>query len=138
MLKLLHGPDNLPASLLKDASEELAVPFCMLINLSFRNGIFPTVEKCGKVLVIPIYKSEDRTSFDNYRPISLLNSIAEVIEKIAYMSKLQIILKKMNYYAHNNLALDAENVPNMPLHILMNTFDKTWIKADLLERYTWI
>ena len=106
------------------------MPFCMLINLSFRNGIFPTVEKCGKVLVIPIYKSEDRTSFDNYRPISLLNSVAKVIEKI--------ILKKMNYYAHNNLALDVENVPNMPLHILMNTFDKTWIKADLLERYTWI
>jgi hypothetical protein len=76
------GPDNLPASLLKDASEELAMPLCMLINLSFQSGIFPTAEKCGKV--IPIHKSEDRTSFDNYRPISLLNTVSKVIEKVAY------------------------------------------------------
>ncbi|CAB4019684.1 Hypothetical predicted protein [Paramuricea clavata] len=76
------GPDNLPASLLKDASEELALPLCILVNMSFEYGTFPNAEKCGKV--IPIYKSEDRASFDNYRPISVLNTVSKVIERIAH------------------------------------------------------
>ena len=58
------------------------MPLRKLINFSFQRGVFPTAEKYGKV--IPIYKSEDRSSFDNYRPISILNTVSKVIEKIVY------------------------------------------------------
>ena len=61
------GPDNITASMLTDASAEIAVPLGILANLSFQSGIFPTTEKCAKVT--PIYKSDDRCSCDNYRPI---------------------------------------------------------------------
>ncbi|XP_057294693.1 uncharacterized protein LOC130623235 [Hydractinia symbiolongicarpus] len=76
------GVDDIPSSLVKDAAEELAPPISFLINWSFKVGTFPTAEKTAKVT--PLYKSSGkRNSFDNYRPISVLNVISKVIEKIA-------------------------------------------------------
>lgn len=76
------GIDDLPALLIKDAAEELAAPLSFLINHSFKSGIFPTIEKTAKVT--PIYKSEAKHLFSNYRPISVLNVISKVVEKIAF------------------------------------------------------
>jgi len=74
------GPDDIPASMLKDAHKELAVPLCYLVNVSLETGIFPTAEKLAKIT--PIYKSGERSTLDNYRPISILNIISKVLEKI--------------------------------------------------------
>ena len=76
------GPDNIPASMIKDAAEELAAPISFLINYSFETGTFPTAEKTAKVT--PLYKSGERNSFNNYRPISVLSVISKVAEKLAF------------------------------------------------------
>uniref|UniRef100_A0A1X7U7W7 Reverse transcriptase domain-containing protein n=1 Tax=Amphimedon queenslandica TaxID=400682 RepID=A0A1X7U7W7_AMPQE len=34
--------------------------------------------------ITPIFKSGDRTSVVNYRPISLLSSVSKVLEKLIY------------------------------------------------------
>ena len=71
------GPDNIPGTMLKDACKELATPLCHLINLS--TGIFPTNEKLAKVT--PIYKSGERSLFENYRPISVTQHIVQSFRK---------------------------------------------------------
>ena len=53
-----------------------------LTERSFKTGIFPTNEKTAKVT--PIYKSGKKYLFSNYRPISVLNVISKVVEKIAF------------------------------------------------------
>ena len=58
------GLDNIPPKLVNDAAEELASPLTILVNRSLMCGLFPNAEKVAKI--IPIYKSEDKTSFDNY------------------------------------------------------------------------
>ncbi|CAB4022891.1 Hypothetical predicted protein, partial [Paramuricea clavata] len=89
---------------------------------------------CGKVLLIPIYKSEDRTSFDNYRPISLLNSVAKVIEKIAYeqitdyLEENELLCPQQFGFRRGKCTQHAVTYLNE--HIRQN--------MDLLERYTWI
>ena len=67
--KKAAGPNNLPGTLIKDGAEELAAPLAFLINKSLPSGEFPNAEKLA--VVIPLYKSDDKSLIDNYRPISV-------------------------------------------------------------------
>jgi len=55
------------------------IPLSIAINKSMETGVFPSKLKIGKVK--SIYKSKDKHSFTNYRPISLLPSISQIYEK---------------------------------------------------------
>lgn len=56
------------------------LPILLLImNLSIRKGVFPTLWKTAKV--IPLYKSGNKKDVNNYRPISLLPIFGKVLEK---------------------------------------------------------
>ena len=65
------GPDDLPASIMKQVSNEYCIPLTHLINLSVLQGDFPSEMKLAKVL--PIYKADNHQLIQNYRPISVLN-----------------------------------------------------------------
>jgi hypothetical protein len=67
--------------LLKFVKYEIATPLSHIFNLSFNTGKFPTKLKISRT--VPIFKAGDRTSCDNYRPISLLCSLSKVLEKAA-------------------------------------------------------
>lgn len=45
-------------------------PLCYVFNLSFQTATFPNRMKEAKV--IPLFKTGDKHSFTNYRPVSLL------------------------------------------------------------------
>ena len=68
--------------MIKDGAEEIAYPLCHLINKSLSSGIFPTEEKIGKIT--PLYKSDSHSSFDNYRPISVLTVTSKIIERLVH------------------------------------------------------
>ena len=76
------GPSSLPTSLLKIAQEVISKPICIIINNSFKNGVFPDLFKVAKV--IPIYKKGSKLDRSNYRPISLLSNISKIFEKLMH------------------------------------------------------
>ena len=80
--------------LLKDVACEIGHPLAHIFNLSLKKGIFPNALKQSKV--IPIYKGGDPELCDNYRPISLLNSISKILEKI-------VAVQLVNHLELNNL-----------------------------------
>ena len=93
------GLDNIPPKLVKDAAEELATPLTTLVNRSLTCGLFPSAEKAAKIS--PIYKSEDKTALDNYRPISVLPVFSKVLERVVY--------NRLSYYLEeNNLLNDSQ------------------------------
>ena len=92
--KQSSGHDGFSNKLIKDLSDEIALPLCMIFNKSLEEGVFPACMKMADV--IPLFKSKDRTNKANYRPISLLMTISKVLEKIMYK-------RTYNFMDHNGL-----------------------------------
>ena len=55
---------------------------CLLCNACFLPGIFPSCLKSAKV--VTVFKSVDKTSLTNYRPISISTCFAKAIEKLVH------------------------------------------------------
>ena len=65
-----YGFYSFPVSILKHASVVISDVLAKIFNKSIDLGTFPSKLKMAKV--IPIFKSDDNTDPNNYRPISLL------------------------------------------------------------------
>ena len=76
------GKDDLPPGLLKDSAAVISAPLTLIINFSFRSGVFPSDWKIAKIL--PLHKNGVTDQFGNYRPISILLVISKLVEKIAH------------------------------------------------------
>ena len=62
-------------------------------------GIFPNKLKIAKVL--PLFKKDDPTIMDSYRPISLLTAISKLFEKVVFSQLYE-------YFHKNNLFYDSQ------------------------------
>ena len=87
MLKALKsgkaaGPDAINNRILKELSRPLSFPLCDLFNFSLSKGKVPAIWK--EANVTPILKKNDPSFVSSYRPISLLNTIGKVLEKIIH------------------------------------------------------
>ena len=80
--KLSSGHDGITNKFLKQIVHSVKFPLEIIYNKSLNEGIFPDLLKLAKVK--PLYKSDDPSICDNYRPISLLPVFSKVIEKIVY------------------------------------------------------
>lgn len=74
------GPDGVPPSLLIGCAYSLSKPLWFLFSLSLKSGSFPDLWK--NAFITPIFKSGNRANISDYRPISVLNSIPKLFEKI--------------------------------------------------------
>lgn len=76
------GTDNLPPTLFKNCSTELAKPIAMLFNRSLRERIFPRAWKTASV--VPIHKSGNLNQVSNYRGVSILCCLSKIFEKLMH------------------------------------------------------
>jgi len=74
--------DNISNKLLKAIKCEISKPLTFIINQSFNTGVFPASMKVAKVT--PLFKKNDESIFDNYRPISILPSISKIFERLMH------------------------------------------------------
>jgi len=78
--KVAVGIDGVPDILLKKCSGYLLRPLMILFNQSVNEGYVPKIWK--KSFVIPVFKSGDRADISNYRPITIMGSIAKILDAI--------------------------------------------------------
>ena len=75
------GHDNLHPRILKELSETLAKPLCLIFNSSLRTSILPDDWK--KAHISAVYKRKGvKSSANNYRPISLTSIVCKILESI--------------------------------------------------------
>ena len=68
------GLDKIPA---RDAAGVIVVPITHIINLSLNQGIVPQDFK--NALVAPLYKILNKTDAGNYRPVSILGAVSNIM-----------------------------------------------------------
>ena len=66
----------------ENSGKEIRILSLIIFNKSFEDGRFPEMLKIAKV--IPIFKGENPTNPNNYRPISLLSIFDKLLENVMY------------------------------------------------------
>jgi hypothetical protein len=96
-IKPKHSTDNddISMNLIHKVAIHIIKPLVHIINLSFREGIFPDRMKISKV--IAIFKGGIASLLDNFRGVSLINCFSKIIERIVY-ARLMIFLEEGNFF----------------------------------------
>ena len=74
--------NTIPSYIYKRISHVISPILAKLINDSFVYGVFPDILKLARV--IPIFKSGEKNIISNYRPISTLDFISKIFEKVMF------------------------------------------------------
>jgi hypothetical protein len=77
-----YGPDGISPRMLKEGGPAIVNILTKIFNLSLTKGIFPSCWKLANVC--PIFKKAEEFFTQNYRPISLLSTIAKVFEQVVF------------------------------------------------------
>ena len=76
------GLDKIPHRLLKIAAVVVTPSLTGIFNQSLVTGIFPSDWKMAKVS--PVFKIDSKSDLNNYRPISVIPTVAKIFENIIY------------------------------------------------------
>lgn len=109
--KATQGHHGISPKLLKDLKHPLSSPLATIINKSIAEGKFPNIMKIARIN--PIFKSQDKTVLENYRPISILPTISKVFEKVifkrlyAFLEKYTILSESQFGFRPKHSTIDA-------------------------------
>jgi hypothetical protein len=114
--------DFVPTSVLKQCSPVFIPLVTRLANLSFTEGIFPSLFKTAQIT--PLLKKEGLDSSDpsNYRPISNLNTISKIIERLALNRLRKHIIQSDNFSVNQSAYRQHYSTETALLHILNDIY----------------
>ena len=92
------GADNIPISIIKKTLDLISDPLLSIINLSLSSGVFPDRLKISKI--IPIFKSDNASLAQNYRPISILPALSKIFERAVYNCIFQFLVDNDILFKH--------------------------------------
>ena len=127
------GVDRIGPGILKHCAQALCVPLHYLFSFSLCNQCIPPIWKIHKIT--PVFKSGDKHSVANYRPISLLCSVSKVLERLIYDKIIDFVLPKISVaqfgFLRNRSCLQQLL---LFLHNIHKAFDsKSWLDAVYLD-----
>ena len=93
--KVNTSPDGIPNVVYKKCIDSIAYPLAIIMQNSLVTGMVPEFWK--KAIVKPVFKKGDKSSLDNYRPVSLTCSSSKIMEKV--------VIKHMVEYLESNRLL---------------------------------
>ena len=76
------GHDRIPARAVQESAEILCQPFSCLVNFHFDRGKVPSSWKRGEI--VPVHKKDCTLTKTNYRPITILQVLSKIFEKLVH------------------------------------------------------
>ena len=107
------GHDGLPLHIFRDNIDILGDVLAHLFCLSLSSGIVPGDMMIGRVVCI--YKSDDPKNINNYRPISILPVLSQILEKLVY-SQVMDHLVQHNYLSNSQYGFRTQCSTEGALH----------------------
>ena len=92
------GADNIPISIIKKTLDLISDPLLSISNLSLSSGVFPDRLRISKI--IPIFKSDNASLAQNYRPISILPAFSKIFERAVYNRIFQFLVDNDILFKH--------------------------------------
>ena len=127
--------DNPPIKYIKLAASLIACSLTNLFNDCIETGTYPDAFKTAEV--IPVFKSGEKCTCSNFRPISLISPFSKIFEKCIYkqlyhyFSSRDILYKYQHGFRENHLTELA--VSQMCDSIIENLENKSTTCAVLLD-----
>jgi hypothetical protein len=148
-----NGQDGISNKFIMLLCESLSEPLTEFFNYSLRNGIFPTKWKSANV--VPIFKKGDNTLPTNYRPVSLLNCLSKVFEKVVANRLITYILDNKLVSPNQSGFMPKDSTTNQLVKIvdyvlqgfdhgndsiavfldISKAFDRVWHKGLIIKLY---
>ena len=94
------GLDKIPNRILKIAADIIGPSLSHIFQKSIKTSVFPDEWKIARVA--PVFKSGGKTDLNNYRPISVVPTIAKIFEKIIHD-------QLYAYFSDNNLLASCQS-----------------------------
>ena len=117
------GPLNFSNHFIKLLSSHLSPIICILINRPFKESCMPSCLKIGKQT--PIFKGGNNV-IANYRPITVVNSIAKIFEK-SVCSRLLNFLERFDILTDNQFGFRSRHATS---HAIIKLFDEALSALD--------
>ena len=102
-------------------------PLCHVCNMSLEEGTFPSKLKIAYVL--PLFKSDEPSHFNNYRPVSLSCIISKVFEKIMY-NRVSDVINKLEILYNFQFGFRKKHYIYLAHLILMDKITKSLDNGD--------
>ena len=91
-LNTATGPEEVSATLLKCCAPVIVDHLANIFNTSLKSGTVPDEWKVSRIT--PIFKKGDASLVSNYRPISLLSLVGQLLERVVHSALLDHIIKE--------------------------------------------
>lgn len=109
--------NGLSMFLVKQIFTNISIPLSHIFNLSLSKGYVPSQLKVAKI--VPIFKSGDSQSMDNYHPISLLSAFSKILERVM-CARLVTYLESNNIISPNQYGFRKKHSTLHPVIHLLN------------------
>ena len=93
-----YAPNDIAPIVLKKCASALAPSLAVLFNVIVQDGNIPDQWKLTNV--VPIFKKGDKHNVANYRPISLLSIVSEVLERCIFNYLCKLLWPKIYHLQH--------------------------------------
>ena len=113
--------DKISLKVVKAISKHIIEPLTHIYNQSIVTGIIPSELKVA--VVTPIFKSNDKESYSNYRPMSVLPCFTKILEKLMYKRVIKF-LDKHNILSESQFGFRKKLSRNLSIMELVERISK--------------